>query len=219
MLHRFVVFGLCLSLAFPASIQPAAADDYSPKIADKSDEGQMALQTFTLPEGMQGKLAAAEPAIANPVAFTVADDGSIYVCETFRQQNGVEDNRSHMNWLMNDLRLESVEERLVMFKQFLGHDVEKYAAEHDRIRLLQDEDQDGVFEKDTVFADGFNDILDGTGAGVLEVDGNVFYTCIPKVWSLTDTDGDGIADRRKALHHGYGTVSYTHLTLPTIYSV
>lgn len=204
MLHRFIVFGLCLSLAFPASIQPAAADEYSPKIAGKSDEGQMALQTFTLPEGMQGKLAAAEPAIANPVAFSVADDGSIYVCETFRQQNGVEDNRSHMNWLMNDLRLESVEERLVMFRQYLGHDVEKYAAEHDRIRLLKDEDKDGVFETNTVFADGFNDILDGTGAGVLEVDGNVFYTCIPKVWSLTDTDGDGIADEKKALHHGYG---------------
>ncbi|MEP3480333.1 MAG: PVC-type heme-binding CxxCH protein [Fuerstiella sp.] len=204
MLHRFIVFCLCLCVTFPTAIKATFADDYSPKIADKSDEGQMALQTFTLPEGMQGKLAAAEPAIANPVAFTVADDGSIYVCETFRQQHGVEDNRSHMNWLMNDLRLESVEERLVMFKQFLGHDVEKYAAEHDRIRLLKDEDQDGVFEKDTVFADGFNDILDGTGAGVLEVDGNVFYTCIPKVWSLTDSDGDGIADRRKALHHGYG---------------
>lgn len=204
MLHRLVVFSLCLSMAFPISAPSVVADEYSPKIADKSDEGKRALQTFSLPEGMRGKLAAAEPAIANPVAFSVADDGSIYVCETFRQQNGVEDNRSHMNWLLNDLRLESVEERLVMFRQYLGHDVEKYAQEHDRIRLLKDEDKDGVFEKNTVFADGFNDILDGTGAGVLEVDGNVFYTCIPKVWSLTDTDGDGVADEKKALHHGYG---------------
>lgn len=204
MLHRSFVICLCLSFLFPSAAHPVAADDYSPKIAGKSEEGQRALQTFSLPEGMKGKLAAAEPAIANPVAFAVADDGSIYVCETFRQQKGVEDNRSHMDWLLNDLRLESVEERLVMFRQFLGHDVEKYAAEHDRIRLLKDEDKDGVFEKDTVFADGFNDILDGTGAGVLEVDGHVFYTCIPKVWSLTDTDGDGVADERKALHHGYG---------------
>lgn len=204
MLHRSLIFCLTITFLFPAAFQTSAADDYSPKIAGKSEEGQMALQTFTLPEGMKGKLAAAEPAIANPVAFTVADDGSVYVCETFRQQMGVEDNRSHMNWLLNDLRLESVEERLVMFRQYLGHDVEKYAAEHDRIRLLKDDDNDGVFEKDTVFADGFNDILDGTGAGVLEVDGSVFYTCIPKVWSLTDTDGDGVADERKALHHGYG---------------
>ena len=204
MLHRITTFSLILSLALPAGMPSTLADDYAPKIAEKSNEGQRALQTFSLPKGMQGKLAAAEPDIANPVAFTVADDGSIYVCETFRQQKGVEDNRSHMNWLMNDLRLETVEERRVMFKQFMGHDVELWAREHDRIRLLKDQDNDGIFETNTVFADGFNDILDGTGAGVLEVDGNVFYTCIPKVWSLTDTNDDGIADDYKTLHHGYG---------------
>lgn len=204
MLHRITTFSLILSLALPTGMPSTLADDYAPKIAEKSDEGQRALQTFSLPKGMQGKLAAAEPDIANPVAFTVADDGSIYVCETFRQQKGVEDNRSHMNWLMNDLRLETVEERRVMFKQFMGHDVELWAREHDRIRLLKDQDNDGIFETNTVFADGFNDILDGTGAGVLEVDGNVFYTCIPKVWSLTDTNDDGIADDYKTLHHGYG---------------
>ena len=180
------------------------ADDYKPRVAEASNDAQLALQGFVLPKGMQGSLLASEPALANPVAFYVANDGRVYVCETFRQEVGVEDNRGHMNWLNNDLRLETVEERLAMFKKYLGADVNKYAAEQDRIRVLKDTNGDGVFDEDKIFAEGFNDILDGTGAGVIEHDGKVYYTCIPKLWMLEDTDADGIADKTDALHHGYG---------------
>ena len=186
------------------SLCGTADAQYSPNVAEASRDAQLALNGFVLPEGMKGSLLAAEPMLANPVAFYVANDGRVFICETFRQEVGVEDNRSHMNWLHNDLRLETVEERLAMFKRYLGHDVEQYGREHDRIRLLHDTDADGVFDKDTIFADGFNDILAGTGAGVLEFNGKVFYTCIPKLWGLTDSDSDGIADQREAMHHGYG---------------
>ncbi|APZ92040.1 PVC-type heme-binding CxxCH protein [Fuerstiella marisgermanici] len=180
------------------------ADEYQPKVAEASKDAELALEGFVLPDGIQGRLLAAEPNIANPVAFYVANDGRVFVCETFRQEIGVEDNRNHMDWLHNDLRLETVEERLAMFKKYLGHEVEKYATEHDRIRLLEDTNGDGTLDSSKVFAQGFNNILDGTGAGVLELDGNVYYTCIPKLWKMQDTDGDGKADRHEALHHGYG---------------
>ena len=142
--------------------------------------------------------------LANPVAFYVANDGSLYVCETFRQEVGVEDNRNHMNWLDNDLQLQSVEERLAMFRRYMGDELGKWSAEQDRIRLLKDTNGDGTFDTDTVFAAGFNDPLDGTGAGVIELDGKVYYTCIPRLWKLEDTDADGIADQHEPLHHGYG---------------
>jgi quinoprotein glucose dehydrogenase len=199
---RFVIV-CCLCLPV-LSATLRAQDEYTPNVADASRDAELALQGFRIPEGMSGQLIAAEPLVANPVVFFVANDGKLYVCETFRQQMGVEDNRSHSDWLENDLRLETVEERLAMFKKYLGPDVQKYAQEHDRIRLLTDADGDGVYEASTVFADGFNDILDGTGAGVLEHNGEVFYTCIPRLWKLTDTDGDGSVDVQDALHHGYG---------------
>lgn len=194
---------ICCVLMF-ACLPLPADDDYRPKVAEASKDGELAIQGFVIPEGMSAKLLASEPALANPVAFYAAADGKVYVCETFRQEVGVEDNRSHMDWLNNDLRLESVEERLAMFRKYLGADVSKYATQHDRVRVLQDTDNDGVFDSDKIFAQGFNDILDGTGAGVIEHDGKVFYTCIPKLWMLEDADGDGVAEKTEALHHGYG---------------
>ena len=198
------VTALCVSLIVVFVTELNAQDGYQPKIAAASGDAELALKGFRLPEGMTGSLVAAEPMIANPVAFTVTNDGRIFVCETFRQEVGVEDNRNHMNWLENDLQLESIEERAAMFHKYMGHDVEKWGREHDRLRMLQDTDGDGRYDRDTVFADGFNNIVDGTGAGVIEHNGRVYYTCIPKLWSFADSNNDGVADQTDALHHGYG---------------
>ncbi len=179
-------------------------EKYDPRIAGPSREAELALQGFRLPEGVKGTVAAAEPLLANPVAFTISSDGHLYVCETFRQEVGVEDNRSHMDWLEQDLQLESVEERLAMFRRFRGAEIGAWGVHHDRVRMLRDTDGDGTYDQDTVFADGFNDLMDGTGAGVIEYNGKVYYTCIPKLWMLEDKNNDGIAEEKSALHHGYG---------------
>jgi len=72
------------------------------------------------------------------------------------------------------------------------------------LKLLEDRDGDGKVDHSTVFAEGFNQILDGLGAGVLARNGNVWFTCIPDLWLLRDTNGDGVADFRKSLQRGYG---------------
>ena len=190
----------CLASFSKAQDKPA----YTPAIAPASNEGERALEGFQLPDGMVGSLYAAEPMLANPVAFAIDEKGRVFVAETFRQKNGVEDNRYHMNWLHDDLALQTVEQRVEMFRKHLGEKIYEYTAHHDRIRLLEDSDGDGKADKSTVYADGFNAIEDGTGAGLLARNGDVYYTCIPKLWRLRDEDGDGVADKRDALHHGYG---------------
>lgn len=110
------------------------AAPYVPKIAPASNEGKRALEGFKLPDGMVGSLFAAEPMMANPVAFAIDEKGRVYVAETFRQQHGVEDNRYHMNWLHDDLALQTVEQRVEMFRKHLGEKVYEYTAHHDRIR-------------------------------------------------------------------------------------
>ncbi|WP_437204791.1 PVC-type heme-binding CxxCH protein [Planctomicrobium sp. SH664] len=169
-----------------------------------ASEAELAIQSFQFPAGMNCELWAAEPLLANPVAFCLDEQGRIYVCETYRQQKGVEDNRSHKEWLAEDLRLTTVEERLEMLKRHLGDQVSTYMQEEDRIRLLVDTDGDGRADQSTLFATGFNGILDGTGAGLLAIDGDVYFTCIPSLYLLRDRTGDGIADEKETLSTGYG---------------
>jgi quinoprotein glucose dehydrogenase len=176
----------------------------APQIAAASDEGEQALRGFRIPDGMQVKLWAAEPDLANPVAFTVDAQGRVFVCETFRQSRGIEDNRGHEHWLDDDLAAQTVEDRLAYIRKHLGEKANDYTKYDDRVRLIQDTNGDGKADKATVFADRFNNIVDGTLAGVLARGKDVFVTCIPHLWRLRDTNGDGRADERDSLSYGYG---------------
>lgn len=198
---------LVLSFLIGLAVTTRAAErplPQEPKIAAASDEGERALAGFRVPQQWRGQLVAAEPMLANPVAFFIDHQGQIYVCETFRQSKGVEDNRGHSEWLNDDLAAQTVEDRLAYLKKHLGPKLIDYTKHDDRIRLLVDTDGDGKIDDAKIFAEHFNDVLDGTGAGVLAYRGKVYYTNIPKLYQLTDNDGDGRSDERKSLSEGYG---------------
>ncbi len=176
-----------------------------PKITDASTEGANAIASFKIPAGWRCELVAAEPDVANPVVFTIANDGRIFVCESFRQNDGITDNRGHdREWLLADLSAQTVADRIGYHKRLLPDHGASYVLKDDRIRLLLDKDGDGIVDSSTVFADGFNHLEDGTGAGILVRGDQVFYTCIPKLWKLTDADSDGVAEKRDALYDGFG---------------
>ncbi len=161
-----------------------------------------AFELLQVPEGFTKQLVATEPQIMDPVAFCFDDEGNILVAESFRQEQGVEDNRSSSFWLDWDLHLQSVESRLRMYEHFAGYrknGMDYYSDFEDRIRKLEDKDGDGVYETATIFADGFNEPLDGTGAGVLALGDTVYYTCIPHVWKL-----DGNGEKTSMFGEGFG---------------
>jgi quinoprotein glucose dehydrogenase len=182
----------------------SAPSPEAPQIAAASDEGEQALKGFRIPAGLKGQLWAAEPDLANPVAFWIDARGRIYVCETFRQSRGIEDNRGHEHWLDDDLAAQTVEDRLAYIKKHLGEKANDYTKYDDRIRLVEDTNADGRADKATVFADRFNGIVEGTLAGVLTRGDDVFVTCIPHLWRLRDKNADGQADERTSLSYGYG---------------
>jgi quinoprotein glucose dehydrogenase len=142
--------------------------------------------------------------LANPVSFCFDEKGRCYVAETFRLHHGVPDNRDHMDWLDDDLAARTVEDRVAMYRKYLGDKFAEYETEHERVRLLEDTKGAGKADKATVFADGFKDAPVGIGAGLLARRGNVYYTCIPDLWLLRDTKGDGKADVRQSLARGFG---------------
>lgn len=67
------------------------------------------------------------------------------------------------------------------------------------IRMLEDTDNDGVFDKSTVFADKMTFPM-----GALWYRNALYVASPPYIWRLEDTDDDGVADKREILVDQFG---------------
>ena len=166
------------------------------------------LANVKAPEGTVTKLFAREPDVQDPTAITFDDQNRLYIAETHRFERGIEDNRRNP-WVADDYKLTSTAERLEMLKKYAVKFPDKKPMEYftkysEKIRVIEDRDGDGKCDHATIFADGFNNPLDGTAAGVMALDGKIYLACIPHVWLLEDTDGDLKADKSESLQEGYG---------------
>jgi quinoprotein glucose dehydrogenase len=218
-MHRILLFALAFGWhGFAAELPPAPS-----KTNSASSDFELAVKKLRLTPGFKAEIYAAEPLIQNPVSFTFDEQGRAYVVETHRRRTSVFDIRNHLNWLNDDYSFRTVEDRSNFFRKVLipgntnlppkimvdrnkdgkfdFHDLE---VESERVRMLVDQNGDGVADKATTFADGFNTLVSGVAAGVLAHKGNVYLTCIPDLWLLRDTNNDGVADYRKSLATGFG---------------
>ena len=198
-----------VSLLMIAAVESPAAEYTpdafnAPTVAAASDEGELAIKRFRVPKGFKVELVAAEPLLANPVAFCIDHQGRFYVAETYRLHAGATDIRGHMNWLDDDLASRSVADRVAMLKKYESNRIANYTRESERLRLIIDTDGNGKADKSTVFSEGYNRIEDGIAAGVLARNGSVYFSNIPDLLLLKDTDNDGVADLKDVLQTGYG---------------
>lgn len=188
-----------------AAPEVAAAPAVDPELPSP----EQAVAGFGMPDDFRVELFAAEPDLANPVAFAVDERGRVFVCETFRQNKGVTDNRGQKReWVDADLASQSVADREAYHRRLLGDTVAEWEKHDDRVRLLVDDDGDGKADRSSVYAEGFNRLIDGTAAGLLARRGELFLTCIPAVYRLRDLDGDGRIGgdppEREIISEGYG---------------
>jgi len=76
--------------------------------------------------------------------------------------------------------------------------VEKQLADRPhRIVRLEDKNGDGRFDTSVVFADKMM-----LPEGTMWFDGSLYVAAPPSIWKLTDTNGDGVADRREEWFRG-----------------
>src|SRR5215470_9229045 len=67
-----------------------------------------------------------------------------------------------------------------------------------KIKLLEDRDGDGFYEKSTVYADGLRFPM-----SAMPYKGGLLVAVVPDLIYLEDTDGDGKADKRRTLYTGF----------------
>ena len=150
----------------------------------------------------------------------VSYDGKVYVTETTRQQREeisliqspflhekdmeLISTKAKRDWIIKNYSPRIAARQGV--KDYNGDgkvDIKDLSVRSEKIYTLHDQNADGVFDKATLFADGFNNVLTGVAHSVTPIDGHVYTTIIPDLWKLTDTNGDGIADSRESIVHGF----------------
>jgi quinoprotein glucose dehydrogenase len=197
-----VALPICTFILASLSCESADLSGGGPAVPNA--DAQLAIKKFQVAEGLQVDLVAQEPQLRNPVAFDVDNRGRFFISETGRYRSSALDIRHYMDWYLDDLACRTVEDRIAMIKKHMGKDYVTMGKESELIRLVEDLDSDGKADSSKIYADGFNDLLDGIASGVLARGDDVYFTSIPSVWKLKDEDGDGKADARESLSRGYG---------------
>ncbi len=201
---------LVLLLALPV---PALAGDAAPpQIVGGGSTGKLEYRVWGSPQ-----------IIHNPVALWVNDKGEVYTAETERYEFQVMDvrgqhgmagsvakfttpNRGSGYFVSKDLPLRTVEDRIALEKSWEAEGYfpkDFFTQKEDVLRLSKDTTGGGAADQSTVFAT-FGGYASGINSGVMELDGVVYDTCIPNLWKLEDKDGDGKAEVKEILSHGWG---------------
>jgi quinoprotein glucose dehydrogenase len=189
--------------AHVALVAPATRAEDAPN-DPVSSAARLAAAAIRVPAGYRVAPVVSEPHLANPVAFCFDGAGRIFVAETFRVRKGVEDNRNHLDWIDDDLAARTVADRRAYTMRHMGDRIGEYTAVSDQVRLVEDRDGDGRYDHSSIFSTGYDDAEEGAAAGVLWAGDRLLFTCIPSLWELRDADGDGQADKKRALLTGFG---------------
>lgn len=80
------------------------------------------------PEGFQVDLYSDK--VQNPTAFCFDDSGKLYVTETHRWRVGIEDNRDHTYWIMDDLATETTAQRVAYYNKYAPREARRCRLLH-----------------------------------------------------------------------------------------
>ena len=164
-------------------------------------DAEDAARKFELPEGFRIQAVAAEPLLANPVAFSVDEQGRIFIAETYRFNNAVQDITKNTNWITSDLGLRRVSDRERFLTNAFGTNAYILTQNSDLLAALVDTNRDGWMDVRRVVR-AERQVVSGIAAGVLARKNLVWFASIPDLWRVEDPLGTNPTTRR--LSTGYG---------------
>ena len=163
----------------------ACAEEPLPRV--KPLEPAEALKSFRCQHGFEMQLLAAEPLVTDPVAMDFDEHGRAFVCEM-------------SDYPYTDKTTD---------KPFVERTMDLPIG---RVRMLEDLDADGRFDKSTLFAEGLS-----WPTGLAFWNGGVYVAATPDIWYFKDTGGPKAAARRT--RRGNATSLDIYLTPPDRKSV
>ena len=139
---------------------------------------------FQLSSGLRLDVWAAEPQLSNSVAFAFDGKGQAYLAESDRWAISVFDITQKTNWLLADMAFRSVADRGTFLTNTFATNLSVLTRESEVVRRLADRDGDGRADQSEIVAQGFQNAVDGTAAGVLASRDGLYFANIPSLWRL-----------------------------------
>lgn len=168
------------------------------------------------------KLWAPGPLLANAVALSIDNKGNVFVSQTSRRKSSYLDIREHWDWMVQDLALQSAEDKTKFYLETLSsknssqnewledfnedgvQDFQDLKVQKESVRRIWDSNKDGKADNSQIYFEGFNDLLGGVAGGVLAHDGKIYVTANPSLWEVSDNNKDHLGDRAKSIVKGFG---------------
>ncbi|MCB0842731.1 MAG: heme-binding protein, partial [Bacteroidetes bacterium] len=196
------------------------------KYLDPAEAAESAKQirkdvTVTVGDGLELTLWATDSLAPDPVALDVDDQGRVYLTRTNRQKHSEFDIRGHVDWMTASISLKTVEDRRAFLKKTFApensaqnewlddlngdgsHDWRDLAVEQEEIFRLEDQSGDGVADMAQLYLRDFNTEITDVAGALMAYKDNVFVGLGPDMWRTWDDNGDGQADRKESISHGY----------------
>ncbi len=173
-------------------------------------------------EGLELTLWASDSLVTDPIAISMDEKGGIYYTQGTRLEHSEFDIRSHRDWMTASISWQSVEDRRAFLRKELApensnrnkkivedlnedgsHDWRDLLVEKESVWYLTDESGDGIADRAKMYIEDFNEDVSDLANGVLYHEDQVYISIAPDLWRTKDLDGDGIADEKESISHGW----------------
>ena len=194
----------------------------APEKAAQQAKAIEATVTPELADGLTLNVWGVDSLVADPIAIDIDDNGRLYYTRTNRQKNSEFDIRSHQDWEIESNHLQTIEDKRAFLHRVLApanskknewlkdmngdgsHDWRDMTVEKENVYRLEDTSGDGVADMSQLVVDDFHDEVTDVAGGVMTNGNDLYVAVAPDLWRMQDKDGDGIAETKTSISHGYG---------------
>ncbi len=166
-----ILVGLVVPIVQGRAIESPQEESALPRFEPLEPEETMT--SFQTSNGLRMELLAAEPLVLDPVAGAFDAQGRLFVAEMADYPHVEQANDQPFQENTGDPPI-------------------------GRVRLLIDQNGDGIFDESHLFAEGLS-----WPTGIAPWRGGIFVAATPDLWYLKDTDGDHRADVRERIFTGF----------------